>query len=211
MYLFYFDGSGLLLWLSHSRSDEEIAIEAIGKCDLKDIDHKIYVETLNHLAFDSINVLQAALKILEYPDFNFFLVQHVMYFNQEISLAYALLPMQDDRYVDTLISRFGSADTTAQFSILYTLWLGYSCRGDSLIRASAKNKELYKGIRVFANRITSDHPGKARDQSNVTITKLLEKRSDGLKRFSDEGLDDLIDYTIALRNKTHCGLYSEMK
>jgi len=207
---FYFDGSGLLLWLSHSRSDEEIAAEAIAKCDLKDIDQMIYVQTLNHLAFDSINVLQASLKILAYPDFNFYLVQHAMYFNQENSLAYCLLPMQDTRYVDTLISRFNLADTTAQFSIMYTLWLGYSCQGDSLILAASKNKKLYRGVQAFADTLISQQPVPDADLSNSSVGALLEKRSDGLKRFSDEGLDDLINSTIALRSKTHCGLYAAM-
>ena len=114
----------------------------------------IYVQTLNSLAFDSINILKAALKILDYPHFRFYLVQHVMYFNQDNCLAYCLLPMNQNFYIDTIINRFSSTDTTGQYSILYTLWLGYSCRGDSLIHASSKNLALPKAVRDFADTLS---------------------------------------------------------
>ncbi|MDP4131337.1 MAG: hypothetical protein Q8918_06045 [Bacteroidota bacterium] len=202
---FYFDGSSLLLWLDHSRGNEEIAAEAIPNCDLDEVDRQIYVQTLNRLAFDGINILQAAVKILKYPDYKFFLVEHVMYFNQENCLAYALLPMKDSLYIEPLISRFNSADTAAQFSILYTIWLGYSCRGDSLLKASSVNHDLYKEVRNFASTLLSQRPDSDQGQTDVPITELLEKRTDGLRRFSDEGLGDLIQYSVILRNRIHCG------
>ena len=40
---FYYDGSGLLLSLTNSKADKELAIEAISKCDLDDISQEIYV------------------------------------------------------------------------------------------------------------------------------------------------------------------------
>lgn len=203
---FYFDGSELLLKLSHSGNDKQIAANAIGKCDLMDIEPQSYVQTLNELAFDGIDVLQPALKILKYPDYKFYLVQHVMYFTQENCLAYCLLPMTSVAYTDSLISRFASADTTAQWSILYTLWLEYSCRGDSLIHASAKNKDLNAVIRALADTLVSHHPNPDPEQAQLTIDEIKEKRMDALRRFSDEGLADLNYYTFLLRSLAACGL-----
>jgi hypothetical protein len=207
---FYFDGATLLLWLSNSKSDEKLAAESIAKTDLEDVDWKIYVQLLNSLAFDSINVLQAALKILKYPNFNFYLEEHVMYFHQENSLAYCLLPLKNEWYVDTLIARFESADTAARFSILYTLWMGYSCKGDSMIKAVAKSTHLPKDIRGFADTLSTYVFEIDQAKTSLPLEELKEKRLNSLKRFSDEGLGDLFTYSVALRKKTSCEQVSEM-
>jgi hypothetical protein len=203
---FYFDGTGLLLSISHTKADKILAAESIAKCDLKDIDQKIYVQTLNSLAFDSINISKAALKILDYPNFRFYLVQHVMYFNQDNCLAYCLLPMNDNFYIDTIINRFSTADTTGQFSILYTLWLGYSCKGDSLIHASSKNIALPKVVRDFADTLSQVNYPIDNDNVGKSFDQLIDMHKRALRRFSDEGVSDLMASTMAMRNTTKCSI-----
>jgi hypothetical protein len=201
---FYYDGAGLLLYLSHARSDKELAAVAIEKCDINDIDAKIYIETLNSLAFDNINVTNAAIKILKFPNYNFFVVEHVMYFNQDNCLAYSLLPMRSEYYVDTLINSFKLSDTAGKYSILYTLWLGYNCKGDSLIRAVAKDISLGKNIRSFADTLMRNDFPADQEVLSLSSNELIAKRINALKRFSDEGLADLIRYSAALRKRSQC-------
>jgi len=206
---FYYDGAGLLLYLSHTRSDKELAVAAIEKCDINDIDTKIYIETLNGLAFDNINVTNAAIKILKYPDFNFFVVEHVMYFNQNNCLAYSLLPMKSEYYIDTLINSFKLSDTVGKYSILYTLWLGYNCKGDSLIRAVAKDISLGKDIRSFADTLMENDFPTDQEVLSLSSNELIARRINALKRFSDEGLADLIRYSAALRKRGQCKVISK--
>ena len=132
---FYYDGSGLLLSLTNTKEDKELAIEAIAKCDLDDISRRIYVKTLNSLANEGFDVTKPAIKILNEENFSFFIPQHVMTFNQGYCLTYLLLPQQNTKYVDTLITIFGTLKPSSQKSIITTLWFAYTCKGDLFLNS----------------------------------------------------------------------------
>ena len=152
---FYYDGSILLLSLSNNNSDKNLAASAIARCELADIDRKEYVKTLNMLSNDSINVTNAAVKILYDSSFTFFIPQHVLYFNQGYCLTYMLLPEKQEFYVDTLISVFKTVPAISQKSILTTFWFAYTCKGDSLIKSAIEDSSLSKEVREYAGKIGS--------------------------------------------------------
>lgn len=204
---FYFDGASLLLSLSKNTSDKTIAADAIAKCDLSDIDRKQYVTTLNSLSRDGINVTKAAVRILDDTAFSFFLVQHVMYFEQEECLTYMLLPEKHEFYVDTLISIFRSVNQNSQESILYTLWNAYSCRGDSFINATKVDKSLNSAVSKTAQELMTVPPPNDEiwKQVNSMSAKQAQKsRKESLEGFSDESLDELTISILALRKKANC-------
>ncbi len=204
---FYYDGSGLLLSLTNSKADKELAIEAIAKCDLEDISQKIYVKTLNGLANEGFNVTKPAIKILYADNFSFFIPQHVMTFNQGYCLTYMLLPQQDTKYVDTLTTIFKSLKPSAQKSIITTLWFAYTCKGDLLLNSIITDKTLDKEVREYAEKIMGYTTlGEEQQEYIKAIGKdqLDNLRKYALNRFSDEAIGELDMTTRVQRKENNC-------
>ncbi len=204
---FYYDASTLLLYLSKSENDKIIAANAIAKCNLTDINHKEYVTTLNGLSNDGINVISAAVKILNDTSYSFYLPQHAMYFTQSYCLIYMLLPQKQELYVDTLISLFKSVNPNSQKAILNTLWFAYTCKGDSLIKAALVDKSLSKDVNDYADEImkSSDLSNEVKEYIKTIDKNQLDMiRKESLQRFSDEAIDELTITTLALRKDVNC-------
>lgn len=204
---FYYDGSGLLLSVSGTKSDKELAVQSIAKCDLDDISQKIYVSTLNKLAQEDIDVTTAAVKILQDDKFSFFIPQHAMTFNQGYCLTYMLLPQKNNSYVDTLISKFPTLSITAKKSIITTLWFNYSCKGDNFLKLVMTDQAIEKEVREYAKKImastklTKDHQDYLK---MIGKEHLNEMREFALQRFSDEAIGELDLTTRVLRNEKNC-------
>ena len=206
---FYYDCSHLLMIMSKNHSDKELAAEAFSKCNIKDLDPKIYVVLLKSLATDNIDITKAAIKILDDPKFHFYLIEHGAFdFIQGYCLMYCLLPLDPNLYVDTLIKYFQQTkDITAQKSIITTLWFSYSCSGDKFLQSLNKSNTLNKEVYEYAQRLLAN---KKLDRfykemlKEIKPDELEEMKKDALKRFSDEAIYDL-DFVIkARRQKLNC-------
>ncbi len=204
---FYFDGSELLLSLSKTHHDEQLAADAIAKCSLDDISQREYVRVLNQLAADSINVTNAAVKILHDPKFSFYLPEHAMKFEHAYCLVYMLLPSNSNFYIDTLIASFKNVGQVSQKSIIVALWFAYTCKGDSMINAIKNDKSISKDVRNDAKQsmldkdLSKDEKEYIRDLGE---NKLDEVRKDAMLRFSDEATGDLYLTTKMLRKNASC-------
>ena len=204
---FYYDGSGLLLSLTNSKADKELAIEAISKCDLDDISQKIYVQTLNNLANEGFDVTMAAVKILSDENYSFFIPQHAMSFNQGYCLTYMLLPQPHFNYVDTLISMFKTVKTTSQKSIITTLWFAYTCKGDNFLKSIMADNTIQKEVREYAKEIMGYTKLSKKQQEYLKVIdkgELDNLRKDALKRFSDEAVEELDMTTRVQRKNNNC-------
>lgn len=204
---FYYDGSALLLSLSQTFADKELAAAAISKCELDDISQKLYVTLLNTLAQENVDVTAAAIKILQDENFSFFIPQHAMTFNQGYCLTYMLLPQKDRRYVDTLISIFSTVSTTSKKSIITTLWFTYSCKGDDFIKSIITSQSITKEVKDYAKKIMG-YTKLTKDQKEylkiIGKDQLSEIRTISLQRFSDEAIGELDMTTRVLRNEQSC-------
>ena len=204
---FYYDGSGLLLSLTNSKADKELAIEAISKCDLDDISQKIYVQTLNNLANKGLDVTIAAVKILSDESYSFFIPQHAMSFNQSYCLTYMLLPQSNFNYVDTLINMFKTVKPTSQKSIITTLWFAYTCKGDNFLKSIMADNTIQKEVKEYAKKIMS-YTKLSKDQQEylkvIGKAELYNLRKDALKRFSDEAIEELDMTTRVQRKNNNC-------
>ena len=204
---FYYDGSGLLLSLTNSIADKELAIKAISKCDLDDISQKIYVMTLNNLANKGLDVTIAAVKILSDESYSFFIPQHAMSFNQSYCLTYMLLPQSNFNYVDTLINMFKTVKPTSQKSIITTLWFAYTCKGDNFLKSIMADNTIEKEVKEYAKKIMS-YTKLSKDQQKylkvISKDELDNLRKDALKRFSDEAIEELDMTTRVQRKDNNC-------
>jgi hypothetical protein len=204
---FYYDGSGLLLSLSKTKADKELAVQAIAKCNLDDISQKIYVTTLNKLAQEGIDVTVAAVKILRDDKFSFFLPQHAMTFDQGYCLTYMLLPQENNNYVDTLISLFPTVSTISKKSIITTLWFACSCKGDNFLKSIGTNQTMEEEVRDYVNKIMGYTKLSKDQQEYIKMAgreHLAEIRKMSLQRFSDEAIDELDMTTRILRSEGKC-------
>ena len=204
---FYYDGSGLLLSLTSNRTDKELAIEAVAKCDLDDISQKIYVKTLNGLANEGFDVTEPAIKILYADNFSFFIPQHSMTFNQGYCLTYMLLPQPNIDYIDKLTAIFSSLKPASQKSIITTLWFAYTCKGDQFINSIMTDRTLDKEVSEYAKKIMGyTKLGKDQQEYIKIIGKdqLNNLRIDALKRFSDEAIGELDMTTRVKRKENNC-------
>ncbi len=195
--------------LSKSYSDKELSAEAFSKCDIRDLDPRIYVILLKSLATDNINITNAAVKILEDTTFHFYLIEHGAFdFMQDYCLMYCLLPLDPYLYVDTLTKYFQQTnDITAQKAIITTLWYSYSCSGDKFLRSLDEGNTVKKEVSEYAQQLLAD---KKLDKDYKKMLKkikpdeLEEMKTAALTGFSDEAIYDLDFVTKARRQKLTC-------
>lgn len=206
---FYYDCSHLLMLLSHSQSDKALCAKAFAKCNVKDLNPQIYVVLLKSLATANIDVTKAAIKILEDPDFHFYLIEHGGFdFNQGYCLTYCLLALDPTVYTKSLIEYFQSTkDTIAQKSIITALWFSYSCAGDEFLHSLNTGQAIDKGVVTHATKLLGDNKLDGDYKKllrKINPDELEEMKKSGLQRFSDEAIDDLAFVTKARRQKLNC-------
>jgi hypothetical protein len=204
---FYYDGSGLLLSLSKYRLDKQLAVDAITKCDISDISQKVYVTTLNRLANQGLDVTKPSIKILESESYSFFIPEHAMAFDQGYCLTYMLLPQQNLKYIDTLITIFKDLKPNSQKSVITTLWFAYSCKGDDFLKTVITDKTLKKEVSAYAKKImglTKIEKMERDYLKTLSENELGNMRKSSLQRFSDEAVEELGLTTRLMREQINC-------
>jgi hypothetical protein len=200
---FLYDGSMLLLSLSDSSADRRIAVAAMARCDLRDVQTKDYFMQVHRIATLSENTTAAAFHVLEQPNFKVFIPQHVLTLGQDYVLIYLLLPTDQDYWLQPAIDRLKAEhDQTAQKSLLLLLWYAQTNAADQAISAFAGDASKSSVSRTYAQDLLhrKDKIGlKQRTEAlGLTETSLRQKRRERLKAVSDEALIDLDDYTMML-------------
>src|SRR5579864_4681448 len=83
---FLYDGSALLLSLSDTSSDRKIALAAMARCDLRDVQSLDYFRQVQRMATLNEDTTAAAFHVLEQPGFKVFVVQHSLMLGQDYVL-----------------------------------------------------------------------------------------------------------------------------
>src|SRR5258708_5618418 len=200
---FLYDGSMLLLSLSDTPIDRKIALAAMARCDLRDVQAKDYFLQVHRMATLNEDTTAAAFHVLEQPKFTVFIPQHVLTLGQNYVLIYLLLPTDQDYWLQPAMDRLKvEQDQTAQKSLLLLLWYAQTDAADQALSAFAGDATKPSASRTYAQELVHrrDKIGlKQRTQSlGSTETSLRQKRRERLKAVSDEALIDLDDYTMML-------------
>jgi hypothetical protein len=200
---FLYDGSMLLLSLSDTPADRKVALAAMARCDLRDVQTKDYFLQVHRMATLNEDTTAAALHVLEQPDFKVFIPQHSLMLGQNYVLIYLLLPTNQDYWLQSAMERLKTEHgETAQKSLLLLLWYAQTDAADKSIAAFAADASKQSVSRTYAQELVhrKDKIGsKQRTQaSDSTETSLRQKRRERLKAVSDEALIDLDDYTMLL-------------
>jgi hypothetical protein len=200
---FLYDGSTLLLSLSDTPADRKIALAAMARCDLRDVQAKDYFLQVHRMASLSEDTTAAAFHILEQPKFTVFIPQHVLTLGQNYALIYLLLPTDMDYWLQPAINRLKTeTDETAQKSLLLLLWYAQTEAADKAVSAFAGDASKQSVSRTYANELVhrKDKIG-VKDRAKALVASepsLRQKRRERLKAVSDEALIDLDDYTLTL-------------
>ena len=199
---FAYDGSKLLLAVSQDSNDRALALEAIPRADLQGIQHTDYLRTVHWFARNGFNTTKAALRILDYPDFKAFIVQHALTLGQDYSLIYMLFPMPEANYVGALVDRLDVEEKlVSQKSVLLSLWYSMTpeARGaaERFIADASKSQEA----RNYAKELSERKAPVTGFLTLSTTRQLKEERQRVMYRLSDEALHEFDSLTIKLLAK----------
>lgn len=201
---FYYDGSGLLSTLSNDVADQMIVLQAIPRADLVDIQHDNYLQTIHMLAVNQLDTSDAALRILDYPEFEAFIPMHSLTLGQGYSLIYMLIPTKEEFYLQKLIQRLSEEkNVTSQKSIMQMLWYTVTREGDRAIQQFSEDRSKPDESRKWAKELLT-FKSKIDPASTVTIGSysfLKQKRREAMSRISDEALSEFDSLTKEMRVK----------
>jgi hypothetical protein len=198
---FYYDCSKLLLSLSENIDDRKIALKAIPKVDLLDVQHDDYLSTIHMLARNELDTSDAALRILDYPQFKAIIPQHALTLGQDFSLIYMLIPTKEEYYIQKLIKRLSEEKNIAsQKSIIQVLWYTVTKRGDQAIQQFSEDSSKPNESRMWAKELLGGK-SKLGLTSKLTVSSyssLKQKRKEVMSRISDEALIEFDQLTAKM-------------
>lgn len=200
---FFYDGSMLLLSLSNTPADREIAAQAIARCDLRDVQSLDYLMQVHKLAVEGADVTPPALHILEDPKFTAFVPQHVLTLAQNYSFIVMVLPMKEETWTPAAIKRLQTEkDSTAIKTLLLALWYAQMDSADAALEQFAADASRPADLRKAAKDLLArNHGVPTTARAKVVLTSeesLRAKRRQVMSRVSDEALDDLDEVTAEI-------------
>ena len=199
---FAYDGSKLLLGVSQDQNDRALALEAIPRADLKDLQHTDYLRTVHWLATKNLDTTKAALRILDYPDFKAFIVQHALTLGQDYSLICMLFPMPDSTFVGPLVDRLKTEqNVVSQKSILLALWYSMTPEAKAALARFVDDASKPKEARDYGRRLVARKPPASGMPALPSVEQLKMERQKAMRRISDEALIEFDRLTVKLLAK----------
>jgi len=203
---FLYDGSMLLLSLSDTPADRKIALAAMTRCDLRDVQANDYFLRVHRMATLNEDTTAAAFHVLGQPQFTVFVPQHALTLGQNYVLIYLLLPTDQNYWFQPALDRLKTEqDETAQKSLLLLLWYAQTDAADHALSAFAGDASSPSVSRRYAQELLQrkDNVGLTLRAEALATSEasLRQKRRERMKSVSDEALIDLDDYTLMLLAK----------
>ena len=199
---FFYDGSKLLLSLSTEKDDQALALRSIPKADLTGLQPTDYLRTVHWFAQNGFDVREAAFRILAYPNFKAFIVQHALTLGQNYSLIYMLFPMDESVFLTDLASRLVAENNVqSQKSLILALWYTVTPDGSVAIKKFADDPKNPEESKTYAKELLARKGSVLNAFSFSTSSSLKEQRRKIMQRpISDEALlefDELTGKLIA--------------
>jgi hypothetical protein len=198
---FFFDGAQLLLSLSQDRADLALALNAVPRVDLQDVQGGEYVKTVQRLAAKGLDTREAAFRILTSPKFVAIIPQHALTLGQNYSLIYMLYPMEAVDFEPDLIAQLDrEQDPGTQKSLLLALWYRCTPGSRAALEGFAKkpgvSAEVVSYVREMLQRpLASGISVSAANAIRLERAKVMQRP------VSDEALYDFDKLTVKLLAK----------
>jgi len=213
---FFYDASMLLLSISDNKKDKLLVLRSIQKTDLDDIKNTDYLLTVFRLSVEGFDTSDAALHVLESPDFKAFIVQHSLTLGQDYSFISMLMPVNESKYINKAIKRITTeTNEVAIKSLIKLFWYADTPEALKAIANIANNNKYSTRLRKLSNDILSEDMLKQdiakekleklydelqidEDRSYSDLKELRKKR---FNRVSDEALIELDQITFLMKRK----------
>jgi hypothetical protein len=204
---FLFDGSRLLLDLSDTAENRRIALQALARCDLRDVDRAVYLRQVHRLATLGADTTAAAFHILDDPKFKAIIPEHALTLGQDFCLILMLFPTDSARWLQRATKRLEvETDPEAQKSLLYLLWYAQTGESDAAVAAFAKAADKPAASREFARQLAARNdtllasvsPHDKALKVKETESSIRKSRVKTLSRISDEALSEFDEETLKL-------------
>lgn len=144
---FLYDGGHLLISLSESKDDYQIALDAMTRVNLKDVDPTDYLKTIHFFARNELNITEAALKIISDEPFVAYIPQHAMSLDKGLSLRFMLLPIDSDLYINQTIEKLAALKDVGTINyVLNFLIYTCTCEADAVILKYSKDRNQEKSV-----------------------------------------------------------------
>jgi hypothetical protein len=222
---FYFDGGRLLLKLSSAPSDRALALAALARVDLQDIEPLDFVEAVNRFARDGLDTTAAAFTILADPKFVAIVPAHATELHQSDALRFMLLPSGHAAIAPAVVARYAVEKTEAAKQALLVLAFDLAPEGDPLVRRVAADGQEIPAVRAHAQAtlklmsqiaaarspgqlmavVTGKRAPATRRATEMppgfpkTVAEVLAARRQAAGRISDEALDEIEMDSMLLR------------
>jgi plasmid stabilization system protein ParE len=194
------------LSLSKTRPDEIIALAAISRADLRDLQSTDFFLTVHAMSVDGLDTTAAAFKILTDDRFQAFIPQHSLTLNQEMCLTFLLLPTDETFYLNAAESRlFQEQSVAAQKSLMTLLANTVTKQGDAAIARFVADTHQPAEARAYARTIL-DATQKMASMPLLCLSlesyaELKTEQRQLLARVSDEALDHWDRLRIKVRHR----------
>jgi hypothetical protein len=200
---FYYDASKLLKSLSEAPSDLHLVLGSITKADLDGVEHTDYLRTVHWFETKGYDTTQAALRILDYPDFKAIVPHHSLTLNQEVSFVYMLFGMDESTFTPSLVSRLAKENTPkSQKCLLMALWFSLTPEGKQAIEKFASDPRTSPELKDYARELLGRDAPRAGASDTVSGPKLRkERRETMLRPISDEALHEFMSLTAKILAK----------
>ncbi len=198
---FFYDGAKLLLSLSKDKSDQALALRSLPRVDFRDIQLDDYLRTVHWFARNGFDTREAAFRVLDFPDFEAFIPQHVLTLGQNYAFIYMIFSATPTAYLNDLIERLKTEpDPRSQKSLLLALWYTVTPEGVSAIQSFGAKPETPKDLATYAYALLARRAGTGVVSDAATV--LREDRMMVMRRpISDESLHEFDRLTQQLLGK----------
>ncbi|WP_263408650.1 HAP2/GCS1 family protein [Terriglobus tenax] len=190
---FKYDGSALLLSMSHSPDDEKLIADTLPATDLADVVPLAYFNMVHKLSVDGMDATQAALHLLDDGNFQVVLPQHAMTLKRPMALVFLLLPMPEENWADALVTEFNKAkkDET-KTTLLTAMFFAQTPQTDAVIAGAAQGgqstavqAEARRWLQTIADARQTKYKVKGKEP------EIREARRAAAATVSDEALSDI--------------------
>ena len=191
---FFMDGASLLLDLSKSKADEELAVSVLPRVDLIDAQPTAYFYFVHRAECDGVDATAAALHTLDDEHFTVSVPQHAMTLDQRMSLMYLLLTMDETLWVKSAGERLRTeTDDKKKIALVDALYYAQTDEADQILTAVAAAPATSAAVRQEVQRLqkTSFDLSRSHQPMKGTIEQIRKQRRERLKAISDEAVDDV--------------------
>ncbi len=155
---FYFDMSSYVEMQSYKSSDKRIIEGALKKIEWTEIGTWELVEKSRDFSLNGIDVTGLAFQLLKQEKVRLVNPETQEVFNQGKILAYLLLPLKKEAYLETISNLFDNSSAESQRSIITLLWMSNTVFGDEKLQRIAGNKTVNPEVRSYASRLMQRFP-----------------------------------------------------